>query len=303
MPSVNAPSQPWNEGSTVSPELARALVASQWPDLADAPARILGQGWDNTAILIGDWVFRFPRRHDTIELIEAEIRVSPGLAPLLPIPISAPQRIGTPTDQFPYPFAGYPILPGTPSHEADLSPADRAHLAPRLAEFLRVLHSTPAPLDISKDPIDRHNFDHRIDMVKDLLTRASLSPLVSLCDCDPVFDAIPTDFTPSTTTLVHGDLRPPHLLIEHGTLSGVIDWGDLHRGDPATDLAIAWTFLPPGAHTAFRNVYPNVSDTHWAVARFRALHSSLVVIDYAESIGDPALRADALRSTRDVLGG
>jgi aminoglycoside phosphotransferase (APT) family kinase protein len=35
-----------------------------------------------------------------------------------------------------------------------------------------------------------------------------------------------------------GDLHPGNMLVIGGRLSGVIDFGDLTSGDPATDLAL-----------------------------------------------------------------
>ena len=42
---------------------------------------------------------------------------------------------------------------------------------------------------------------------------------------------------------VHGDLLPGNLLVNHGLLSAVIDWGGLNAGDPACDLQPAWNIL------------------------------------------------------------
>ena len=40
------------------------------------------------------------------------------------------------------------------------------------------------------------------------------------------------------------------MLVDGGRLSGIIDWGDMARGDSATDLACAWTLLSSGAARA-----------------------------------------------------
>ncbi len=42
---------------------------------------------------------------------------------------------------------------------------------------------------------------------------------------------------------VHGDLIPGNLLVNHGRLSAVIDWGALNAGDPACDLQPAWNLF------------------------------------------------------------
>lgn len=96
-------------------------------------------------------------------------------------------------------------------------------------------------------------------------------------------------------TLVHGDLYGRHLLVdERGQLSGVIDWGDVHMGDAALDLALAFSFLPPEAHAEFRAAYGGPHEGCWARARFRAVHHSAVLLAAGAASGDlPLLRLSA----------
>ena len=54
---------------------------------------------------------------------------------------------------------------------------------------------------------------------------------------------------------LHGDLHPANVVVSDGTLSGVIDFGELCAGDPATDLAAAWLLLPAGADSRFFDAY------------------------------------------------
>ncbi|SCF57552.1 Phosphotransferase enzyme family protein, partial [Streptomyces sp. DconLS] len=88
---------------------------------------------------------------------------------------------------------------------------------------------------------------------------------------------------------LHGDLHPANVLTADGTFCGVIDFGDLCAGDPACDLAAAWTLLPDGAldrfHTTYRTAYRPAQDpaTHAAALRrargwalFRALGCLLI---------------------------
>ena len=42
---------------------------------------------------------------------------------------------------------------------------------------------------------------------------------------------------------IHGDLHPGNLLVRDGRLSGVLDFGDVTAGDPATDLSVGWMLL------------------------------------------------------------
>jgi aminoglycoside phosphotransferase (APT) family kinase protein len=53
--------------------------------------------------------------------------------------------------------------------------------------------------------------------------------------------------------LTDGDLYARHLVLEPGgAAKGVIDWGDVHYGDPALDLAVAHLLLAAGGHATFR---------------------------------------------------
>lgn len=102
---------------------------------------------------------------------------------------------------------------------------------------------------------------------------------------------------PRTDTLVHGDLYARHLVLDHHrVVSGVIDWGDAHRGDPACDLSIAHAFLHPRAHDAFRHAYGPIDDDTWALARCRALQHQLTVVLYAPDARDRDHLREGLRA-------
>lgn len=61
----------------------------------------------------------------------------------------------------------------------------------------------------------------------------------------------------------HGDFYARHLLYHRGHLAGVIDWGDVHLGDPAVDLSIAFSFLPPEAREDFKHAYGEIGEATW----------------------------------------
>jgi aminoglycoside phosphotransferase (APT) family kinase protein len=73
----------------------------------------------------------------------------------------------------------------------------------------------------------------------------------------------------------HGDLAPGNILIEHGRLSAVIDWGQSGVGDPACDLAIAWTFFDAIERRVFA-VEAGLDEGAWARARGWALWKALM---------------------------
>jgi len=81
---------------------------------------------------------------------------------------------------------------------------------------------------------------------------------------------------------LHGDLHPANLLVSHGELSAVLDFGLLGLGDPACDLMVAWTYLPPVARGVFRRTL-DVDDATWCRARGWALNLGLRAAAWAGS--------------------
>ena len=76
---------------------------------------------------------------------------------------------------------------------------------------------------------------------------------------------------------VHGDVAATNLLVREGALAAVLDFGTSGTGDPACDLVIAWTYLPPVAAAAFRDVLALDDDT-WARARGWALWKAAIML-------------------------
>ena len=75
---------------------------------------------------------------------------------------------------------------------------------------------------------------------------------------------------------VHGDMSPGNLLSRDSRLSGVLDFGLLSVGDPACDLAIAWTVFRGDAREAFRAKLA-LDPATWLRGRAWALWKGLIV--------------------------
>src|SRR5919109_5240078 len=140
----------WEAEIVVDEALARRLLG-QFPELQVEALRPLGYGWDYTIWVVDErYAFRFPRRQIGVSGTEREIAVLPKLAPLLPVPVPAPRFVGCPTDEYPWPFFGSSLLPGTEISEAGLDEDGRLAIALELAGFLRALHAVEldAPLPL-----------------------------------------------------------------------------------------------------------------------------------------------------------
>jgi aminoglycoside phosphotransferase (APT) family kinase protein len=90
---------------------------------------------------------------------------------------------------------------------------------------------------------------------------------------------------------VHGDVTATNLLVVDGRLAGVLDVGCIAVGDPACDLAIAWTLFHGDSRQAFRDRLA-VDDETWARGRGWALWKALITLAEAPrtSSADPIAR-------------
>ncbi|TDD77692.1 aminoglycoside phosphotransferase family protein [Actinomadura darangshiensis] len=245
----------------ITAELVRDLLRDQHPDLADHPVRLGARGWDNQLWRLGDdLAVRLPWATQSADvLLRKEHAWVPALAPRLPLPVPVPQRLGEPSTRFPRPWIVTTWVPGTP---ADRAPVTRpADAATALAAFLTALHQ-PAP---EQAPTGRGRggplADHTEGFSKQL---ASATELGLVPDPDAVRaiwdDAAAAPEWDGPALWIHGDLHPANVLTTDGTISGVIDFGDLFAGDPAGDLAAAWNLLPDGTADRFHAAYEPAPD-------------------------------------------
>ena len=288
--------RPWEPERVVDLDMARSLIEERFPELRPGRIESFGVGWDNTVYLVdGTWVFRFPRRRMAAELIDAECAVLPAIASRLPLEVPLPIWSGRCEERFPWTFAGYRMIRGRTACRADLDEGQRMRSAAPLGSFLAALHGISEEemreRGAEGDELKRLHLEHRIPMAEERFGEICRLGLVEDPGlCEEVVGGLPEEWEPSTSTLVHGDLYARHLLVdEHARPCGVIDWGDVHLGDPALDLSIAWAFLPPSARDAFRDAYGPIDDDTWLVARFRALFSVIMELVYGHDVGDEAL--------------
>ena len=83
---------------------------------------------------------------------------------------------------------------------------------------------------------------------------------------------------------------------------GVIDWGDVHLGDPALDIAIAHLILPSSAHAAFRSCYGPIDEPTWNAARYRAIYHAILELDYGLRENDGGMRDSGETALRLIRG-
>jgi len=221
---------------SVDERLLRLLLEDQHPDLAALSIELLDAGWDNYMFRLGDALaVRLPRRSAAAQLLINEQDWLPLVANALPLPAPTPLRRGIPGRGYPWRWSVLPWLPGEPANLSPPAPDE----ARKLAAFLRALH-TEAPENAPVNKVRGVPLGERASAVEGRLARlrqatASITPQVELAWrrglAAPGVDR---------ALWLHGDLHARNVLVQDGALSGVIDWGDITSGDPATDVACIW---------------------------------------------------------------
>ncbi|KJS59574.1 aminoglycoside phosphotransferase APH(3') [Streptomyces rubellomurinus] len=283
---------------TVSAEQAGRLVAEQFPHWAALPVTAVENGgWDNRTFRLGDdMLLRLPSAQEYALAVEKEHRWLPELAPALPLPIPVPLAKGSPGATYPFAWSVYGWIDGTPATFESV--ADPIRFAEDLADFVAALRS----VDASHGPQPgKHNW-FRGATLRTYEARAlgALEELRGHIDVAPAHElwtrALRARWD-GTDVWFHGDLARGNLLLRDGRLCAVIDFGTCGVGDPACDLAIAWTLLSVDGRDVFRKRL-GVDDATWARGRGWALWKTLV--SCADSLGEDG--ADA-RDARRVLSG
>ncbi len=271
----------------VDVHLARALLREQHPDLAHLPLHGRTNGWDNLTWRLGDdLALRFPVRALSSELVEREQRWLPVLAPRLPVPLPVPVRVGLPGARYPWAWSVVPWLRGDVVAATD--PTSRAGWAVQLADVLAALH-VAAPDDAPPNPYRGVRLVERDDVVVARFTDALPHPEVLRAAWR---DGLAAPSWERPAVWLHGDPHPGNLVSRDGALAGLLDFGDLTSGDPASDLATAWlTFDAPG-RAAFRartDALRGWDDATWV--RARAWAAALVPVLLAHPHEYPLMAA------------
>jgi aminoglycoside phosphotransferase (APT) family kinase protein len=303
--------EPRGPGAEWAPEVdldetrVRALVGGQFPDVSLAGLAPFAAGWDNELWVTGEGIaFRFPRRAIAVPGVEREIALLPLLAPLLPLPIPVPEWVGEPAGDYPWPFFGARLLPGTEIAEAPPG-GPRHRFAVSLGAFLRALHEpglvATLGTGLARDPLGRADMTRRVPRTRERFAAlASLGLWTAPASAVGLLDDAATLPATDEQALVHGDLHVRHVLVgTDGSPSAVIDWGDLAVADPSVDLSLYWSQLDAPARAAFRDAYgaERLTPARLLRARVLALFLDAALAAYAHDTGNDAL----LRTTLEGL--
>ncbi|WP_054311060.1 aminoglycoside phosphotransferase family protein [Mesorhizobium sp. 1M-11] len=271
---------PGKSGITVEIDkaLVRRLIAAQFPQWTDLPIRkVEPGGWDNRTFLLGDEMsVRLPSAAGYAAQVANEQRWLPKLAPHLPLPIPTPLAWGKLGEDYPWSWSIYGWLEGETASEERIG--DLAEFAVDLADFLAALHRIDTA---GGPPAGAQNYFRGGSLaVYDGQTREALRLLQDRIDTTTARaiweEALETEWQ-HPPVWVHGDIAWGNLLVKDGKLCGVIDFGSSAIGDPACDLAIAWTLFRNESRSAFRTALPLDGGT-WTRGRAWTLWKAMITV-------------------------
>ncbi|MFI6813607.1 phosphotransferase [Nonomuraea sp. NPDC050328] len=207
----------------------------------------LGEGVDNVAWEInGEYVVRVGKG----AVNPAEVAILRAVAEVSPLPVPVPVHAD--------PEAGvlaYRKLPGVPL--IDGPAVDPVRLAPALGGFLTAIHGALIGAERDDYPLSgllEEAEESFAEVAPELPARARAR----------VEEFLGTAPPPAGEAVVfcHNDLGAEHLLVEHGSISGVIDWGDAALTDPARDFALLWRDLGPATYARILESYGGPAPEH-----------------------------------------
>lgn len=296
----NEASRPEFLAQDINASLVARLIAGQfpqWSSLSITPVE--PGGWDNRMFRLGgDMVVRLPSAARYVPQVEKEQRWLPRLARGLPLAIPAPLAKGRPAEFYPWDWSIYRWLPGNPVGNAQN--IDLQRFARELGQFLIALQA----IDIEDaPPPGPHNFWRGGALtIYDAEARQALAALERDLDTASLLRAWQAALEATwcgAPVWVHGDISPDNLLVENGALTAVLDFGGLAVGDPACDLAIAWTLFDARSRSAFRAALPLDAAT-WARGRGWAVWKAAITLAQRDP-QDADKLARARRVVEEVL--
>jgi hypothetical protein len=227
------------------------VVATEWDGSFGRDAVSLHPGRDHDVVLVGTRAaFRFPRHQAALAGLPREVAALAGLGATRTGNDAAADLPGVLPDVFldrsgdalGRAFLGQRFLPGEPLPRASVDAVGPMayRFAAELARVLDALAAVTVTADLTKiltqAPM-RTSFPELAEAV-----RARLYGVMSPTEqraADAALDAVLDIAPPATPALVHGDFVGRNLRwdADETRLTGVLDWGQVHLGDPAYDIA------------------------------------------------------------------
>lgn len=285
------------------PDTVRQLLVKSVPDLAGEPIRpVEGAGTDNHIYRIGEQhTLRIARDVNGVASLSG--REPDAMRNLAGLPLETPKLVaqGMLAEPDGWPWLVCTWLEGDSLEASGHSPGPVD--AGQLALFLLDLQGQDRRHAAPPGPANHWRgtaLGNRESLTREALTRVAdeFDAIALLAIWQAALHARPC--RDEDRTWIHGDLHPGNLLVQAGSISGVIDWGLSGLGDPACDLMAGFTVFEGRAREAFWQA-TGITEAVWQRARGWALSTALIA--YAFYRGSDTPIAARTRKLLDEFSG
>lgn len=262
-------------------ELAQGLVAKHFPQWTHLPVQKLDDiGTDNWLFRMGDtYLLRYPKDESASKQLLKEFSLLQKLCPKLPIKTPTPVALKEADNKHSFPLGIYYWIEGVPYTPLTLQ-HDFAAVETMVNFIVSLQQIDP---EGGAPPGPSNNFRGVPLAQREKETQQYLQQFPSHHDSDllseiwghlknaPVWD--------KPLVWIHGDLHWGNVLTRSNAIVGIIDFGALGLGDPATDLMSAWIFFDHDARQHFKSLI-NVDAATWARGAGWALSFAIIALPY-----------------------
>lgn len=269
------------------------IIKDRFPEFTNSQLVGDDSGWDNYAIIVDDeYLFRFPRRQESLDQIRREAEVLDILHAKLPKHIEVPRYLATNLDDD-YPFVYYKMIQGQPLTKElydGFSEEEKDRFVNYMVEFLHTLHD----IDIENcKNLEKVNAPSKYRDFYQQVTKVCLKHLTpdEQRKIKRLFEGYLRDTSMQnySPVAVHGDLSENHILITQNGI-GIIDFSEMCYFDEAGDFM---DVSSEELRTAMLDAY-EADNTLREKVRLRVLVRPLIVF------GDYARRGDTEQMERLV---
>tara|TARA_R110000787_G_scaffold89931_1_gene190383 strand:- start:66 stop:977 length:912 start_codon:yes stop_codon:yes gene_type:complete len=267
-------------GPKIDVPLVRSLLDNQFPQWGNLPLTpVASDGTDNVLFRLGaDMCVRLPRVARAAGHIDKEQVWLPRLAPL-PLDTPTPLARGLANDAYPWNWSVYSWISGAPATPSQVADMDEA--AATLAGLISSLQEQDAR---GGPPSGAQNEYRGVPLaMRDGVTRKAAETLRDEYDLSTIMAiwdrSLAAPHWSDGPVWIHGDIHSGNLLALDGRLCALIDFGLMGVGDPAVDLMVGWSLLPPSSRKRFRSAL-DLDTATWVRGRGWALSAALVALAY-----------------------
>lgn len=230
-------------------DLIKKLKA-EFPNITFKKACLIKKGWDHDVLILdNNFVVRFAKAKLSKDNFEREVKFLKDFSKISNLPVPHYQFYSKKKS-----FGGYTMIEGkelTPALYKKLSPAKKRNIIKELATFITLLHKIP--LKKARAYGFRYTgYEGWEKALKEKRTwfESEFFPKVSShlsakqnAFINKFLDYFCTTSYSITPVLGHFDLSHDHIIMNNnGTISGIIDFGDVSISDPAHEFNGFWDY-------------------------------------------------------------